>query len=47
MFAGVQTYAVMDKLRTFTPKLHIGDKHRVGHAIEHYEKFMDFEKLLR
>jgi len=46
LFAGVPTYAVMDQLRGFTPKLHIDDKHRVQHAIDHYEPYIDFDKLL-
>mmetsp|Transcript_5704 Transcript_5704/g.8636 ORF Transcript_5704/g.8636 Transcript_5704/m.8636 type:complete len:394 (-) Transcript_5704:135-1316(-) len=46
LYSGVSTYECMDKIRGYTPKLHIGDKHRVAEAIDHYEPRIDFDALL-
>mmetsp|Transcript_2240 Transcript_2240/g.3037 ORF Transcript_2240/g.3037 Transcript_2240/m.3037 type:complete len:383 (-) Transcript_2240:196-1344(-) len=47
LFAGVSTFKVVDRLRDYTPKLHIHDRERVEAAINHYEPYLDFETMLR
>mmetsp|Transcript_28955 Transcript_28955/g.57626 ORF Transcript_28955/g.57626 Transcript_28955/m.57626 type:complete len:196 (-) Transcript_28955:278-865(-) len=41
------TFRTMEMISQFTPKLNIDDKHRVKEAINHYEKYIDFDELLR
>lgn len=41
------TFRTMEMINNFTPKLNIDDKHRVKEAINHYEKYIDFDELLR
>jgi BioD-like phosphotransacetylase family protein len=42
-----QTNQVMEMIHQFTPKLNADDFSRVTAACEHYEKYIDFELLLR
>jgi len=46
MIAKMSTHDAMGAMRTLTPKLNIGDNHRVEIAVEHYEPHIDFELLL-
>lgn len=41
------THRAMELLHKFTPKFNIEDKRRVEACIEHYEKYIDFDTLLR
>jgi BioD-like phosphotransacetylase family protein len=40
------TSLVMEKIHSFTPKLHAGDTTRVTATVNHYEPFIDFDLLL-
>jgi BioD-like phosphotransacetylase family protein len=41
------TNEVMEKIHSFTPKLHADDTSRVAAAVEHYEPYIDFDLLLQ
>ena len=47
MVVGYSTHDAMSKIHRFTPKLNIHDKNRVAVAVEHYERYIDFDELLR
>ena len=40
------TFRTMDRLRSYTPKLHKDDKVRLDLAVKHYEPHIDVDKLL-
>lgn len=42
-----QTHHAMEAIHNFTPKLNSEDENRVAVAVEHYEPFIDFDKLLQ
>lgn len=42
----LSTHEAIEKVHNFTPKLNIDDTHRVSLAIEHYEPYIDFDKLM-
>lgn len=41
------THEAMTKIHAYTPKLNIDDESRVSVAVDHYEKYIDFDLLLR
>jgi len=41
------THEAMRKIHEYTPKLNIDDTSRVSVAVDHYEKYIDFDELLR
>jgi BioD-like phosphotransacetylase family protein len=41
------TSLVMEKIHSFTPKLHAGDYSRVAATVDHYEPYIDFDLLLQ
>jgi BioD-like phosphotransacetylase family protein len=41
------TSSVMEKIHSFTPKLHSGDSSRVTATVNHYEPYIDFDLLLQ
>lgn len=47
MSVGLTTSQATQLIHNFTPKLNIHDTNRVGVAVDHYEKYIDFEELLR
>jgi BioD-like phosphotransacetylase family protein len=47
MMAEGTTHEAMRKIHEYTPKLNIDDTSRVGVAVDHYEKYIDFDELLR
>jgi len=47
MIARGTTHEVMTKIHAYTPKLNIDDTSRVSVAVDHYEKYIDFDLLLR
>jgi BioD-like phosphotransacetylase family protein len=47
MVVDLPTYAAMQKIHKFTPKLNIDDTNRVQVAIDHYEPYIDFDELTR
>ena len=40
------THETVTKILKYTPKLNIDDTSRVSVAVDHYEKYIDFDKLL-
>mmetsp|Transcript_7589 Transcript_7589/g.16423 ORF Transcript_7589/g.16423 Transcript_7589/m.16423 type:complete len:421 (+) Transcript_7589:296-1558(+) len=46
MVVGYSTHQAMQLIHDYTPKLNIDDKNRVRKAVEHYEPYIDFDKLL-
>jgi BioD-like phosphotransacetylase family protein len=40
------THKVMEMIHRYTPKLNFEDSHRANKAVEHYERYIDFELLL-
>ena len=42
-----QTHHVMEAIHNFTPKLNSEDENRVAVAVDHYEPYIDFDKLLQ
>ena len=42
-----QTHQVMEAIHSFTPKLHSEDANRVSVAVNHYEPYIDFDRLLQ
>ena len=46
MLVEYSTHQAMQMVHDFTPKLNIDDKNRVRKAVEHYEPYIDFDKLL-
>ena len=47
MHAPVSTYHAMEMLLNLTPKLNAKDQNRVTSTATHYEKYIDFDLLLR
>jgi len=46
MVAPYNTHTAMAMIHDYTPKLNIDDKNRVRKAVEHYEPYIDFDRLL-
>jgi BioD-like phosphotransacetylase family protein len=42
----LSTNQAMESILKFTPKLNVEDKNRVNEAVNHYEPYIDFDKLL-
>ncbi|CAM9537143.1 unnamed protein product [Scytosiphon promiscuus] len=47
IISNVSTFDTMDRIRSYTPKLHKEDEVRVRLAVSHYEPYIDFDTLLR
>ncbi|KAL7529130.1 hypothetical protein ACHAWF_002850 [Thalassiosira exigua] len=47
MVVGYSTHQAMQMIHDYTPKLNIDDKNRVEKAVEHYERYIDFDQLLQ
>ncbi|CAM9433916.1 unnamed protein product [Hapterophycus canaliculatus] len=47
IISNVSTFDTMDRIRSYTPKLHKEDEVRVRLAVSHYEPYIDFNTLLR
>lgn len=47
MVVEMSTHQAMQRIHSFTPKLNIDDHNRVNKAVEHYEKYINFDELLR
>ncbi|CBJ30345.1 conserved unknown protein [Ectocarpus siliculosus] len=45
--SNLSTFDTMDRIRSYTPKLHKEDEVRVRLAVSHYEPHIDFDTLLR
>ena len=46
LLSGRDTFQTMEKLNKYTPKLNPRDANRTIAAIDHYEKYIDFDTLL-
>jgi BioD-like phosphotransacetylase family protein len=46
LFTQEKTAFVMEQLHAYTPKLNTHDSHRVESTIEHYEPYIDFDRLM-
>ena len=46
MLSNQSTFATMDMIRAYTPKLHKEDVVRLKLAVSHYEPYIDFDTLL-
>lgn len=46
LLSGKGSYETMQKLGKYTPKLNPRDPNRTIAAIDHYEKYIDFDTLL-
>jgi len=47
LYAQNTCHEALEKIIAFTPKLNIDDRTRVERAVDHYEKYIDFDELLR
>jgi len=47
IYATNTCHEALEKIIEFTPKLNIHDTNRVTKAVDHYEKYIDFDELLR
>mmetsp|Transcript_19155 Transcript_19155/g.43612 ORF Transcript_19155/g.43612 Transcript_19155/m.43612 type:complete len:256 (-) Transcript_19155:94-861(-) len=47
LHVGYSTHQAMEMIDNYTPKLNSDDTHRVQDAIEHYEKYIDFDQVLQ
>ncbi|CAM9796154.1 unnamed protein product [Laminaria digitata] len=45
--SNASTFDTMDRIRSYTPKLHKEDEVRVRLAVSHYEPYIDFDTMLR
>lgn len=41
------THTTMEKIHSYTPKLNVHDTSRVDAAVDHYEKYIDFDLILK
>jgi len=46
LYVELSTHEAIEKVHSFTPKLNINDTHRVTTAVDHYEPYIDFDKLI-
>ena len=46
LYVELSTHEAIEKVHAFTPKLNIDDTARVRTAVEHYEPYIDFDKII-
>ncbi len=46
LYCNYTAHDTMGKIHSFTPKLNVNDKSRLNAALAHYEKYIDYDKIL-